>query len=121
MQSPFHPQPSLPLPATNEFEFFIKPGQLAVQIGGREFVVTRTQFQILAVLAAEPGRVFHRPELVERAIGSLVTERTVDAHIKELRRKLGQHGALIETVRGIGYRLSDRAPHSDAVDRKLCA
>ena len=86
-------------------EFVLIPERFAVQIGEQEVVVTRTQFRILAILVAEPGHVFHRSELRIRGIGTLVTERTVDVHIKELRRKLGEHGVRIETVRGIGYRL----------------
>jgi DNA-binding response OmpR family regulator len=66
--------------------------------------ITATQFRLMAVLLGEPGRVFSRAELVERGIGSRVSERTVDAHVKELRRKLGLHGARIETVRHLGYR-----------------
>lgn len=79
----------------------------AVRIGEVETVVTPTQFQLLAVLAGEPGRAFRRPELVQRAIGAVVTARTIDIHIKELRRKLGGHGARIETVRGVGYRFRE--------------
>src|SRR5262249_28723683 len=92
----------------SEPEFVVQPERHEVRAGGCGFVVTRTQFQILALLVAEPGRAFHRLELVERGIGTLVTERTVDVHIKEIRRKLGQYGTRIETVRGIGYRFSGR-------------
>jgi len=99
-----------PSPAS-EPDFILVPERLEVKAGGRDIAVTRTQFQILAVLVGEPGRVFRRPELVARAIGGIVTDRTVDAHIRELRRKLGEHGTRIETVRGIGYRFSDRASH----------
>jgi two-component system phosphate regulon response regulator PhoB len=51
----------------------------------------------------EPGRPFGRAELVERAIGAVVTQRTIDVHIKALRRKLGRHGQRIVTLRRIGY------------------
>src|SRR5262249_10108168 len=98
-------------PPASEPEFLLIPERFAVKVGG-EIAVTRTQFQIFAVLVAEPGRAFHRPELVARAIGGIVTDRTVDAHIKELRRKLGQFGTRIETVRGFGYRFSERASHA---------
>jgi two-component system phosphate regulon response regulator PhoB len=56
------------------------------------------------VLVGEPGRTFSRAELVEQAFGAAVNERTVDVHIKEVRRKLALHGSRIETVRGRGYR-----------------
>jgi len=103
MISPVQPQP----------EFVLVPEQLAVRIADQEFVLTRIQFRILAVLAGEPGRVFHRPELVVRCIGTLVEDRTVDVHIKDLRRRLGQQGSRIETVRGVGYRLSELPPLSE--------
>lgn len=82
------------------------PERNAVLVGGSEVTVTPTQFQILAILAAAPGRAFRRKELVERCIGTIVAERTIDVHIKELRRKLGECGNRIETVRRVGYRLS---------------
>jgi DNA-binding response OmpR family regulator len=85
-------------------EVSLVSAQLAVRVGSEEVAVTRTQFRLLSVLLAQPGRAFSRRELVETGIESLVTERTVDVHIKELRRKLGRHGSLIQTVRGHGYR-----------------
>jgi DNA-binding response OmpR family regulator len=103
MTAPFQPDPG----------FVLVPARLAVCVAGQQLVLTRTQFRILAVLMAEPGRVFHRPELVGRCIGTLVEDRTVDVHIKDLRRKLGEHGQRIETVRGFGYRLSERPPLSE--------
>jgi DNA-binding response OmpR family regulator len=121
MSSPNRPQQQSSLKASGGLELVLLAERLQVRIGNRPFVVTRTQFQILAMLVAEPGRAFHRSELVARGIGNLVTERTIDAHVKELRRKLGQHGARIETVRGIGYRFSDRSAPADSVDTKACA
>jgi two-component system phosphate regulon response regulator PhoB len=120
MSSPVQPQPPSPLHACG-LDLVLVPERLQVQIGDRTVVVTRTQFQILALLVAEPGRAFHRLELVTRGIGNLVSDRTVDVHIKDLRRKLGQHGRRIEAVRGIGYRFSDRASSSDSADGKACA
>jgi two-component system phosphate regulon response regulator PhoB len=86
------------------------PERLAVQVGGREVVLTPTQFRLLDLLVREPGRIFSRTELMEQGIGTLVTERTVDVHIKDLRRKRGPHGSRIETVRGRGYRFSGETP-----------
>src|SRR5262245_39307076 len=79
------------------------PERCAVLVGGREVAGTKTQFRLLGVLLAEPGRAFSRAELLEKGIGDLVTERTVDVHVKELRRKLGPDRWRIETVRGRGY------------------
>jgi len=79
------------------------PGD-TIRVGGREVLLTPTQYRLLAVLLAEPGRVFSRAELVERGIGDLVEERTVDVHVMDLRRKLGPDRWRIETARGPGYR-----------------
>ena len=91
-------------PSVPEPDFRLVPERLAVQAGGREIVLTTTQFRLLDVLAFEPGRVFSRDELVKRAFATSVSERTVDVHIKELRRKLDPHDWRVQTVRGKGYR-----------------
>jgi DNA-binding response OmpR family regulator len=71
--------------------------------------LTAKEFGILEVLAAEPGRVFTRAEIIDRAFGfdHDVLQRTVDAHVMNLRRKLeGEH---VQTVYGRGYRFADPA------------
>jgi two-component system, OmpR family, response regulator len=78
----------------------------------RELVLTVTEFDLLRVLIAAPGRVFQRAQLIEQAYGSdhHVTERTVDSHVRRLRKKLADAGAdPIETVYGVGYRLREPA------------
>jgi len=72
--------------------------------------LTRTEFDLLRVLCSAPERVFTRQQLLDSIFGAgyAVTDRTIDAHIKALRKKLTTAGAdpdLIETERGIGYRL----------------
>jgi DNA-binding response OmpR family regulator len=79
------------------------PERSAVRLGKREVAITPTQFRLLALLMAEPGRPFSRAELVERVVGTSVSERAVDVHVKELRRKLGPLRYRIEAVRGCGY------------------
>jgi two-component system catabolic regulation response regulator CreB len=74
--------------------------------------LTRTEFDLLRVLLTDPERVFTRQELKGSIFGAgyVVTDRTIDAHIKALRKKLAAAGAspdLIETERGVGYRLRD--------------
>jgi two-component system phosphate regulon response regulator PhoB len=71
--------------------------------------LTPSEFGLLESLVRQPGRVFSRSELIDAALGgdSLVLERTIDVHVRSLRKKLGSHAALVETVRGIGYRLRD--------------
>jgi two-component system phosphate regulon response regulator PhoB len=85
-------------------ELTLVPAQSAVRAGGQELTLTPTQFRLLSVLLGEPGRAFSRAELVERGIGDLVTERTVDVHVKDLRRRLGEWGSRVVAVRGVGYR-----------------
>jgi len=71
--------------------------------------LTPSEFGLLEALLRQPGRVFSRSELIDAALGgdSLVLERTIDVHIRSLRKKLGPHAVLVETVRGIGYRFRD--------------
>ena len=80
-----------------------------VAVAGTDVDLTPTEFRLLALLAASPGRVWSRALLVERVLGgeSEAAERTIDAHVMNLRRKLtAQAGApRVATVYGIGYRL----------------
>jgi DNA-binding response OmpR family regulator len=71
--------------------------------------LTRSEFRLLDTLIRQPGRVFDRTELIDAALGedTMVMERTIDVHIRALRRKLGGHADVIETVRGVGYRFLD--------------
>ncbi len=73
--------------------------------------LTPSEFGLLAALVRQPGRVFSRSELIDSALGgdSLVLERTIDVHVRSLRKKMGLHAVLVETVRGIGYRFRDPA------------
>jgi two-component system phosphate regulon response regulator PhoB len=76
---------------------------------GEEMPVTPTEFRLLEVLLRQAGRAFTRYELMDAAIGedAVVLERTIDVHIKSLRKKLGDAADLIETVRGVGYRFHE--------------
>jgi two-component system phosphate regulon response regulator PhoB len=91
----------------------IKTGQIVidstrhkVMVKNREVELTATEFRLLECLAQRPGVVFTRNQLLDAAgvDGAMVYDRTVDAHIKSLRRKLGSAKDCIETVRGVGYR-----------------
>jgi DNA-binding response OmpR family regulator len=86
------------------------PERFAVRTGRREIALSPSEFGVLALLMGEPGRTFSRSELVERGLGTSAAERTVDVHVKELRRKLGPHGLRIDTVRGSGYRYPGPPP-----------
>jgi two-component system phosphate regulon response regulator PhoB len=78
-------------------------------VEGRFLPLTRSEFRLLDTLIRQPGRVFRRSELIDAALGedTMVLERTIDVHIRGLRRKMGDSSELIETVRGIGYRFRD--------------
>lgn len=75
--------------------------------GGAPVSLSPTQLRLLAALAQAEGRALSRHELLDQLGEAYVDERTVDAHVKNLRRRLGPCGAQIETVRGVGYRLRD--------------
>jgi DNA-binding response OmpR family regulator len=77
--------------------------------GDRSLDLTPSEFGLLTALLRQPGRAFTRAELIDVALGddALVLERTIDVHIRALRKKLGAHADIVQTVRGIGYRLRD--------------
>lgn len=80
-----------------------------VWVDGNETMLTLTEFKILSELLKQVGQVLTREKLRERALGNLnVTDRTIDVHMASLRKKLGQLGGQIETVRGVGYRFAER-------------
>src|SRR4051794_7160460 len=78
-------------------------------VNGQELDLTPTEFRLLECLLRQPGRAFTRPQLMDVAIGegAIVLERTIDVHVKTLRKKLGGEQEFIETVRGIGYRFRE--------------
>ena len=85
------------------------PGRHEVLVAGAFVQLTLMEFRILHLLARRPGWVFTRNQILEAAQGddAGVTTRAVDVHIVALRRKLGPSGGLIETIRGVGYRLQE--------------
>lgn len=87
----------------------IHPARREVLLDGESVTLTNTEFSLLHMLARRPGRVFTRDQVIRGVRGQnvAVTDRSVDVHVASLRKKLGDHGALIETVRGVGYRLKD--------------
>ncbi|MBU0507417.1 response regulator transcription factor [bacterium] len=94
-------------------DLVIDPDRHAVHVKGEPVELTATEFRILSVLARRPGWVFSRERIVDATQGTNVevTSRSVDVHIVSLRRKLGECGRCIETVRGVGYRF--REPHDE--------
>lgn len=80
-----------------------------VAFEGKPVDLTPSEFRLLDTMIRQPGRAFDRSELIDAALGAdtLVLERTIDVHIRSLRKKMGECNKLIQTVRGIGYRFKD--------------
>ncbi|MHB1340511.1 MAG: response regulator [Coriobacteriia bacterium] len=81
-----------------------------VTIDGSVADLTRTEFEIIATMAAHPGRVYSRLQLLEAVSGDAFEgyERTIDAHVKNLRKKIGddpKHPTYVRTVFGVGYKV----------------
>jgi len=75
---------------------------------GKEMELTPTEFRLLWTMMSQPGRPFSRSELMETSRGEDANslERTIDVHVRALRKKLGETNEIIETVRGVGYRMA---------------
>ena len=89
----------------------IDTGKYLVTIEGKPISLTSTEFNLLRFLAQHRGKVFTRNQLLDNVWKdeTFVIDRTVDVHIRSLRKKLGSAANLIETVRGVGYRLAMRS------------
>jgi two-component system alkaline phosphatase synthesis response regulator PhoP len=87
-------------------ELEINRSNYTVRLGRKDLFFPRKEFEVLALLAANRGKVFSREMLLNSIWGSdvIVVDRTVDVHIRKIREKLGQEGDYIETVKGVGYR-----------------
>jgi DNA-binding response OmpR family regulator len=90
----------------------LDPRTRKASVGEQELALSRTEFNLLALFLRSPGRVFERSQILDSVWGSdvVVGDRTVDVHVKALRRKLEEAGGdprVLETVRGVGYRLRD--------------
>jgi len=86
----------------------IDPRKYTVTLDDEPVLLTTTEFKILLILAQNPGQVFSRQKLLDYLWGQekIVISRTIDVHVKNLREKLGRHGALIKNLRGVGYKLA---------------
>jgi two-component system phosphate regulon response regulator PhoB len=87
----------------------IDSARRVVTAAGKAVELTATEFNLLRALAERAGRVLSREDLISKARGedAAVIDRTIDVHVAALRKKLGKQGELIETVRGVGYRLRE--------------
>jgi DNA-binding response OmpR family regulator len=111
---------AVPRPAADDDEVIEEAGvridlpRRAVEVRGEEVRLTFVEFELLRILAASPGRVFSRRQLLERLRGDAEYRepRTIDVHVRHLREKIEQdprEPELILTVRGVGYRFRDRS------------
>jgi DNA-binding response OmpR family regulator len=93
-------------------ELVLDPPRMRAELGGRQIELTPTEFQLLATLAAQPGRIFTRSQLLDALHGVAFEsyERAIDTHIKNIRRKLEPDPRVprhVLTVYGVGYRFAD--------------
>ena len=86
----------------------VKQMEHKVSVGGSEVVLTLKEYELLRKFLQHPGIVFSRDKLLNDIWGYEFSgeTRTVDVHIRTLRQKLGEAGELIETIRGVGYRMA---------------
>ena len=87
----------------------IDPAQFKVIVKGEPLEFTLTEFKILSILAANPGRVYTRQLLLEKIQGGdpYVDDRNIDVHVRAIRRKLGSLSESVITVRGVGYKFRE--------------
>ncbi len=90
-------------------ELVIHPGRHEVLLQGRTLSLTATEFRLLHLLVRKPGWVFTRTQIVNAIHGDdyPVSDRSIDVQIVSLRKKLGETGSRLETIRGIGYRYKE--------------
>lgn len=99
-------------PDRNEYTvggLYVCPPKHIVRVNGEEITLTFKEFELLCLLISNVGTVFTRDQIFNRIWGYDFDgeNRTVDVHIRTLRVKLGTYGNLIETVRGIGYKIGE--------------
>jgi len=107
-----------PVAASWQTPLRVEEATRRAHLGDTQLELTRVEFDLLRTLLEGPGRVFTRAEIIDRVWGDgyAITDRTIDSHVKSLRRKVSDAGgnpSLIETVRGVGYRVTDEPPESE--------
>ena len=104
--------------SSQESPTVIRQGELLIDLSrhevsyeGNQIVLTPTEFRILHFMAARPGRVLSREQIIDAAVGNemAVFDRTIDVHIAAIRKKLGKAGERVETIRGFGYKWREGA------------
>lgn len=91
-------------------KLYVSPSRHLVKVDGKEIALTLKEFELLCFLLENDGMVLTRDKILARIWGYDFDgeNRTVDVHVRTLRQKLGECGALIETVRGVGYKIGRR-------------
>ena len=93
-------------------DLYLDPAEHRVMVGDKEVQIGPTEFRLLHFFMRHPERVYSRNQVLDQVWGNnvYIEERTVDVHIRRLRKALAQHGYdhLVQTVRGVGYRFSTR-------------
>jgi DNA-binding response OmpR family regulator len=107
------------VPAGSQVALSVDEATRRAYVHGKPVELTRVEFDLLACMLGAPGRVFTRAQLIDRIWGDgfAITDRTVDSHVKGLRKKVAEAGGafgLVETVRGVGYRVTDRPQDAEA-------
>src|SRR6185436_363023 len=107
------PPSAAPLTQPAQLPLVVEEATRRAFVLGHEVELTRVEFDLLSCLLGAPGRVFTRAQLIDRVWGDgfAITDRTIDSHVKSLRRKVAEAGGdagLVETVRGVGYRVTDQ-------------
>jgi two-component system response regulator BaeR/two-component system response regulator AdeR len=95
-----------PPPTWTAGPFRVDEQAMQAYCGDRAVLLTPVQFRLFSCMVRSAGKAFHRSELLDLFEEDAPDARTIDAHIKNLRARLGQEGRRIETVRGVGYRLN---------------
>lgn len=90
-------------------DLVVDPSRHEVRAAGELVKLTATEFKLLHQLASQPGRAYTREQLLNRVVGEgvVVVDRNIDVHIRSVRKKLGDLGEMIQTIRGVGYRFID--------------
>lgn len=104
-----HVQPGEEAAVISWGPFHVDPSSRQVSVADEPVDLTRTEFDLLRHFAANPGRVFTRKQLCRDPLGTegAVQERTIDAHMRTIRRKLGDAGRYLVTVWGVGYKMAE--------------
>lgn len=98
-----------PVTKINYYSLTIDLEKREVWLDDKLILLSRTEFEILALLTSKPGKVFSRNTILERCWpdGVVVIDRSIDVHINSIRKKMGAIASNIESIRGIGYRVKE--------------